>query len=156
VIRIEKAARDDRDTVLGLVEKLLRELEDSPDEFAGLEPGRVARDLEAAGDRFTAFLARSDSGEAVGIATLFESFAIYAGGSYGIIDEMYVDPAWRGAGVGRSLLQAVAEHGRRRGWVRIDVTAPPEKRWERTVRFYEREGFVFTGPKLRLMLARER
>ena len=153
-MRVVQATPAHRATVLELVGKLLRELEDSPDEFAGLESTRVLRDLEAAGDRFTAFLALSDADEPVGVATLFEAFAIYAGGSYGVIDEMYVDPAWRGSGVGSRLLEAVREHGRDRGWVRIDVTAPPEKRWERTVRFYEREGFVFTGPKMRLMLAR--
>ena len=152
-MRIVTATPEDRTAVLELVAKLLRELEDSPDEFAGLDATRVLRDLESADGRFTAFLALADSGAPVGVATLFEAFAIYAGGSYGIIDEMYVDPAWRGAGVGSRLLEAIREHGRRRGWLRIDVTAPPEKRWERTVRFYEREGFVFTGPKMRLRLA---
>jgi hypothetical protein len=30
--------------------------------------------------------------------------------------------------------------------------APPGEAWERSVRFYETQGFVFTGPKLRLDL----
>jgi GNAT superfamily N-acetyltransferase len=81
-----------------------------------------------------------------------ETFALYAGGSYGVIDEMYVDPAHRAGGVGRLLIDAVKDLARRKGWVRVDVTAPPGERWRRTVRFYEKQGFVFTGPKLRFKL----
>jgi GNAT superfamily N-acetyltransferase len=130
-------------------------LEDSPDEFQGIERARILGNLEEAGERFMAYLALSDSGEAVGVATLFEAFAIYAGGNYGIIDEMYVVPEHRSLGVGSRLLEAVRDEGRRRGWLRIDVTAPPDKKWARTVNFYESQGFVFTGPKLRLPLKPE-
>jgi GNAT superfamily N-acetyltransferase len=152
MIRVVQAGVAERDTVLALVEKLLRELEETPDEFEGIDRRRVERDRRAAGERFTAFLALNPKGDAVGVLTLFEAFAIYAGGNYGIIDEMYVEPEYRSRGVGGKLLQAVKDHGAARGWMRLDVAAPPEKRWERTVRFYEAQGFVFTGPKLRLRL----
>ena len=155
MIRIVRGGPEDRNTVLEMVQRLLGELEDSPEEFQGIERGRILRDLEGTGERLMAFLALSASGEAVGVATLFEAFAIYAGGNYGIIDEMYVVPEHRSRGVGRQLLQAVTDEGRRRGWLRIDVTAPPEKKWARTVRFYESQGFVFTGPKMRLALKTE-
>jgi|SRR6185436_5805827 len=100
MIRIRHAGPGDRGSVLALAETLLWELEDSPDEFRGIERGRILRDLEEAGERFTAFL------------------AVYAGGNYGIIEEMYVAPEHRCRGVGRQLLEAVAEEGRRRGWIR--------------------------------------
>jgi GNAT superfamily N-acetyltransferase len=96
-------------------------------------------------------LARAD-GRDVGVLTLTEQFAIYAGGRYGVIDELYVAPEHRSAGVGARLLEAAAALGATRGWRRLDVTAPPGTAWERTVRFYENHGFVFTGPKLRLDL----
>jgi len=35
---------------------------------------------------------------------------------------------------------------------RIDVTAPESARRERTRRFYQRQGYSFTGPKLKLLL----
>lgn len=151
-IEIVRARDRDRGEVLALVERLLLELEDRPEEFAGLDRARTLRDLASAGDRFAAFLARDAGGKAVGVVTIVETFAIYAGGRYGVIDELYVDPDCRSGRVGRRLIEAAADHGRSRGWVRIEVTAPPEKKWERTVRFYERQGFVFTGPKLRLPL----
>jgi GNAT superfamily N-acetyltransferase len=153
MIRVVQAAPADRDRVLNLVERLLAELEERPEEFRGIDRGKTLRDLAAAGGRFTAFLALDADDRAVGVVTVVESFALYAGGNYGVIDEMYVDPSRRSQGVGKLLIDAVKEHGAARGWLRIDVTAPPEARWERTVRFYEKEGFVFTGPKLRCRLS---
>src|SRR5207249_10371632 len=132
--------------------RLLHELEDHPEEFAEIDRDRVLRHLERAGERWNAFLARTPDGTTVGVATVMETFAVYAGGDYGVIDEMYVSPAHRSRGVGRRIIEAIKEHGRGRGWLRIDVTAPPEKRWERSVRFYETQGFVFTGPKFRFRL----
>lgn len=151
MIEIRRAGPQDRQTVLELVERLLTELEDLPKEFAGLDRDRTLFDLANAGDTFIAFLART-SGEPIGVLTVTETFAIYAGGRYGVIDEMYVVPDHRSSGVGRVLLEAAKELGMVRGWRRLDVTAPAGPAWERTVRFYERHGFVFTGPKLRCAL----
>ena len=47
-IRISRATADEREDVLGLVERLLAELEEHPEEFAGLDRSRTLRDLEAA------------------------------------------------------------------------------------------------------------
>lgn len=151
-VEIVRAGTADRAAVIALVERLLAELEEKPEEFAGLDRLRVQRGLDAAGERFTAFLARA-GGREIGVLTLTEHFAIYAGGTYGVIDELYVAPEHRASGVGGRLLAAAAAHGSARGWRRLDVTAPPGAAWERTVRFYESRGFVFTGPKLRLALA---
>src|SRR5437867_1383965 len=92
MIRIVQATPGDLETVLALVGALLRELEERPDEFHGIDRVRILRDLVATDGRFTAFLARTATGEAVGVATVMETFAIYAGGNYGVIDEMYVAP----------------------------------------------------------------
>ncbi|HEX9428408.1 MAG TPA: GNAT family N-acetyltransferase [Candidatus Polarisedimenticolia bacterium] len=159
MIRIDQATPADAAQVLSLVESLLRELEENPEdrgpgarEFEGIDRAKVLKDLSGVRGRFAVFLARTDAGETVGVATVMEAFAIYAGGNYGIIDEMYVVPGRRSAGVGGRIIEAIKAHGRRKGWLRIDVTAPPERHWERTVKFYEKQGFVFTGPKLRLKL----
>jgi GNAT superfamily N-acetyltransferase len=152
VTRVVRATAAERELVLSLVDRLLHELEDRPEEFAGIDRDRVLRHLERAGDRWSAFLARTPDGRSVGVATVMETFALYAGGDYGVIDEMYVDPEHRSRGIGRLIIDAIKEHGRRRGWLRVDVTAPPDRRWERSVKFYESQGFVFTGPKLRFRL----
>jgi GNAT superfamily N-acetyltransferase len=131
---------------------LLRELGHEAEESAAIDVARVTADWRAAGDRARVFGARGADGRLAGVLTLFESFAIYAAGAYGIISELYVAPAHRSSGVGRALVEAAVAHGRARGWLRIDVTAPEDPRFERTRRFYEREGFVFTGPKLKRLL----
>ena len=152
MVHVVRAQPVHLNVVMDLVNRLLAELGDGLDEFDRRDPVKTRGDLEACGDRFTAFLAQTDTGEAAGVVTVMEAFAIYAGGDYGIIDEMYVAPPYRSRGVGRQLIDAVKAHGRARGWLRLDVTAPPEPEWQRTVRFYEGQGFVFSGPKLRCML----
>jgi len=153
MVEIVAAGQADRAAVVRLVARLLAELEDSPVEFAGLDEAGALRALAADGGAFQAFLAREGGDEPVGVLTLTETFAIYAGGRYGVIDELYVAPEHRWRGIGRRLLEAAFAHGRARGWRRIDVTAPPGPKWERTARFYESQGFVFTGPKLRRPIA---
>lgn len=150
MIQIKLASKDEIERVFELVEALLRELEDAPDEFAGLDRATTIASLKDVGGRFQAFLAKAADGACVGVATVVESWAIYAGGAYGVIDEMYVVPEFRSRGVGKLLIDAIKEYGREKGWRRIDVTAPPEEKWKRTVAFYESLGFVFTGPKMRV------
>lgn len=132
--------------------RLLCELGEEADDLGRLNKPKVLEGWRAAGERFQVFAATDDSGAVLGLLTLSETFAIYANGNYGVIDEMYVVPEHRSTGVGKMLLNAVKEYGRRRGWSRIDVTAPESVRWDRTRQFYEREGFAFTGPKLKFVL----
>lgn len=151
-IRIEKLTLAQAVIVLDSVLRLLVELGEEADDLGRLDEPKVLEGWRAAGDRFQVFAARDESGVVLGLLTLSETFAIYANGNYGVIDEMYVVPEHRSAGVGSMLLDAVKEYGRTRGWSRIDVTAPESSRWDRTRRFYEREGFSFTGPKLKFVL----
>lgn len=138
--------------VFALVEQLLRELGEEGDEAGPLDRDALAAAWRARHDQHFAFLAQVGDSDAVGVVTVAESFAAYAGGPYGIINEMYVAPGYRSAGVGARLIAAVAALGRARGWRRIDVTAPEAARWARTRQFYERLGFRFAGPKLKLLL----
>ena len=149
MIQIEQVDIKQADRVFDLVSLLLTELSDDDDEFHGLDRTKILADWQRNPEGFTVFIARADDGAAVGIITLTETFAIYAGGSYGVIDELYVAPEYRSRQVGHMLLERVKEHGRMRGWQRIDVTAPLGTKWRRTVDFYLRDGFVHTGPKLR-------
>jgi GNAT superfamily N-acetyltransferase len=151
-ITIRKAEARDLPVVFDLVERLLRELGEEGDELGALDVEGVRRLWLAQGERTFALLAESPSGRPAGVATLVEAFAVYANGFYGMINEMYVVPEYRSAGVGARLIAEAAAEGRRRGWRRLDVTAPESERWLRTRRFYENQGFVFTGPKLKLAL----
>ena len=153
-MKVEPARDHETATVLALVKALLAELGGEGQEFAGIDRDKLQGDIakNLGSGRFLALLARDDSGTAIGVLTLSESFALYAGGEYGVIDEMYVRPQFRGQGVGRALVDEAAAIARDRGWFRLHVTGPENECDERAVRFYERLGFEFTGRKLRRLV----
>jgi GNAT superfamily N-acetyltransferase len=151
-IEITKLSIQDSADVFQEVIKLLVELGEEGDELGELSTEKVLREWQQAGDCFQVFAAKNEDGKIIGILTLAETFAIYANGNYGIINEMYTDPGYRSSGVGAKLIQAAIAYGRLKGWVRIDVTAPESDRWIRTKKFYEKQGFIFTGPKLKFLL----
>jgi GNAT superfamily N-acetyltransferase len=154
-MKISIAARDDDlDIVVALVTELLGELGAEGREFAGIDTTELEAVLGEGlvSGRFIALLARDDSSEALGVLTLSETFAIYAGGRYGVIEEMYVRPAFRERGVGRALLERAVTVAADRGWRRLEVTAPEDDAGSGAARFYQRRGFRFSGSKLRLLL----
>ncbi len=132
--------------------RLLTELGEEGDEVGVLNKPKLLQEWKNAGDRYHVFVVKDEHNSIRGILTLAQCFAIYANGNYGIIDEMYVAPEVRSAGIGALLIKAAVDFGRANGWARIDVTAPESDRWTRTRKFYEKEGFIFTGPKLKILL----
>lgn len=150
-ITISRLGLEDAETVFEWVLRLLVELGEEGEELGELARDQVLKVWRERRNQYHVYAAK-DGDRIVGILTLSVTFAIYANGEYGVIDEMYVDPEYRSAGVGAKLVQAAADFGRLQGWARLDVTAPESERWERTRRFYEKQGFVFTGPKLKLLL----
>lgn len=97
-------------------------------------------------DFHSTLLALTDEGKAVGILTVAESLAFYAGGRFGVINELYVVPPFRSEGVGKILLDAAKELAGQRGWNRLEVTTPGAE-YTDTLRFYAREGFMAIGPR---------
>ena len=151
-IRIDSLTIEDADVVFDWVLRLLHELGEEGEDLGDLDRVAVLSAWKKRKDQYHVLVARESSGQIVGVLTLSIAFAIYANGEYGVIDEMYVDPTYRSGGVGAMLVDAIVRIGREKGWSRIDVTAPESERWTRTRRFYEKLGFVFTGPKLKRSL----
>ncbi|HET6266426.1 MAG TPA: GNAT family N-acetyltransferase [Acidobacteriota bacterium] len=151
-VRVEKLTIKQAPVVFEWVLNLLKELGEEGDELGKLKTRKVLRDWDDHQGHFHVFAAKDGRGRMIGILTLAESFAIYANGSYGIINEMLTSADHRSAGVGAKLVEAAKQFGKKRGWARIDVTAPESRRWKRSRRFYEKQGFTFTGPKLRILL----
>ena len=94
--------------------------------------------------RYAALLARVE-GRPVGFVGLSEGHALYAGGPVGTMQEFYVSPEYRSAGIGSALIEAVKTHARERGWRRIEVCTPPLPEFQRSLDFYARNGFEITG-----------
>ena len=97
---------------------------------------------------FFAYVVFDQHDDAVGVITVSTVAAIYAAGVVGTIQELYVAPASRSTGAGRELLARIVELGRRSGWNRIEVGAPAQEQWSRTINFYKASGFTEIGPRL--------
>ena len=134
---------------------LLRELGEESEHLGDFDAARLEAEWRANPEMLRAIVAFDRDGSVAAVATLVESFALYANGRYGILLEMYVAPAHRSSGLGARLLQRAAAYGRTRGWSRIEVTAPEGSQWGRTVEFYKRNGFRYAGPKLKITLGEE-
>lgn len=104
-----------------------------------------------ADDHHSTLLATDDGGDVVGVLTIAETLSLYAGGYIGVLNELYVVPAYRSEGVGKILLDAAKSLAEERNWKRLEVTTPGEE-YAKTLRFYEREGFVAIGPRYKFVL----
>ena len=88
-----------------------------------------------------------------GFLALSESRALYAEGTFGTIPELYVRPAFRSCNVGTALVAEATKLSRVRRWTRLEVTTPPLPQFDRTLAFYERQGFSISGGrKMKLSL----
>lgn len=155
-IRIDPATETDAPLIAPLVGELLAEIMqaigvrafnfDLPDTVS-----RLAAFLREG--TYFAFLARDATGGAAGFLTLCEARALYAAGVFGTIPELYVRPELRSAGIGGRLVSEAGAFGIARGWTRLEVTTPPLPQFQKTLAFYEREGFGVTGGrKLKILL----
>jgi GNAT superfamily N-acetyltransferase len=103
--------------------------------------------------RYFVFVARERRLGPVGFLSLCETRALYAGGAFGIIPELYVRRDYRSQRIGRGLLEQAKALAEARRWRQLEVTTPPLPAFDASLRFYEREGFRITGGrKLKLSL----
>lgn len=108
--------------------------------------------LQIDSDNFhSTLLALDEDQDVVGVLTIVETLALYAGGRIGVVNELYVVPAYRSEGVGKMLLDEAKSLAEERGWVRLEVTTPGED-YPKTLRFYEREGFMAIGPRYKYLV----
>jgi len=155
--QIVQAKPEDAEVVAALVGELLHEimavLNEQAFRFHHDETVIRARSWLKDGV-YTVLLVREEAGaEPVGFLALYQSYALYTEGVYGTIPEFFVRPVHRSKGVGAALLEQARLLGRSRGWRRLEVTTPPLPQFDRTLAFYQREGFSISGGrKLKLEL----
>lgn len=87
----------------------------------------------------------------IGFVSMYESFALYSEGAYGTIPELYVRPEWRSNNIGSKLLESAVEFATTKGWRRLEVTTPPLPEFDRSLSFYQANGFKISGGR-KLML----
>ena len=147
-INIIEASPADSGLVGQLVYDLLIEL--FPDEghlFPLEKMKQAAGELLPSGSGVWSLLARIEN-ETVGMINLNECSAIYAGGKFGEITEMYVKPNFRSKDIGEKLISAAKAFAAKREWNVLEVGAPDVPRCQNTVNFYLRNGFSEIGPRL--------
>lgn len=96
-------------------------------------------------EKYFVFVARDNGGNPAGFISLYESYALYAEGAFGTIPELYVRPKYRANEFGLRLVSQAKSFGASRSWTRLEVTTPPLPQFDRTLAFYEREGFSISG-----------
>jgi GNAT superfamily N-acetyltransferase len=111
---------------------------------------QVSKDTEVVlkNDHVFGFVSFEDTSP-TGLIMLNECAAIYAGGIFGEISELYVAPKLRSRGIAGALIQEAVDFARSRKWNRLEVGAPNQPEWKRTFDFYVRAGFDEVGPRLR-------
>ena len=149
MVSIRSATRKDAELVAYFVHALL-------DELSGGKPPPMKGVVKVAEATLSepsvvAALAYAN-GEPVGVMILNECTAIYAGGKFGEISELYVHPDMRSKGIAQQLLIHAQREAHARRWKRIEVGAPSQPEWHRTLDFYTRNGFAEVGPRLRRLM----
>jgi len=146
-ILITTAQPSDAPAIARLVGDLLQEIMDAVGTqafaFSLVETEVRVRDWLEDGS-YTMLLAR-DGDRLAGLLALSECRALYAEGRFGIIPELYVCQDRRSQGVGRALVTEAKRVARSKGWARLEVTTPPLPQFDRTLAFYERQGFTVSG-----------
>lgn len=90
----------------------------------------------------------------VAVVTMSETYALYAGGKIGVIQEFYVSPDFRAFGLGSMLVEHVKTYGKKQNWSCIELCTPPLPAFERTLSFYQKNGLSpVGGRKMRQALA---
>ncbi|SMF97041.1 Ribosomal protein S18 acetylase RimI [Methylomagnum ishizawai] len=153
---IQRAAPHDAPLIAPLVGELLREIMAAIDLPAfNFDLAETTARLEdfIAQDQYFVFLARTVDGNPAGFIALYESRALYAEGTFGTIAELFVRPGFRSQTLGRRLLEQARELAHARGWKRLEVTTPPLPQFDKTLAFYQNQGFAITGGrKLKVVL----
>jgi len=81
----------------------------------------------------------------IAVATLTETYALYAGGKIGVVQEFYVSPEFRSAGVGSMLVEQIQSFAKEQNYSCIELCTPPLPEFERTLNFYIKTGLIPVG-----------
>jgi GNAT superfamily N-acetyltransferase len=91
-----------------------------------------------------AFIVRAE-GRAVGAAAVSTAFGLEAG-LYAELEDLYVDPAWRGQGIASALVEEAADWAKARGCRDVEIVlTPPAQARDGLAAWYEARGFRNTG-----------
>jgi GNAT superfamily N-acetyltransferase len=148
---IREAAHADVPAIAIALRELLIELGAPPTLPAALEaPAHALIDDGSLG----LLLVAEQQGQIVGVLGVSWQIAIRIPGRYGLIQELWVHPSWRGRTIGGDLLVALFELARRQQVMRLEVGLPSASfaHLAATEAFYVSCGFTTIGTRMRMLL----
>jgi GNAT superfamily N-acetyltransferase len=148
---IREATPEDVPQVTIAVRELLIELGADPTLPAALEaPARALIEDGSLG----VLLVAEERGQIVGVLGVSWQVAIRIPGRYGLIQELWVHPGWRGRTIGGDLLAALFKLARRQQVTRLEVGLPSEgfPHLPATEAFYVNSDFKTIGMRMRRLL----
>jgi GNAT superfamily N-acetyltransferase len=146
--RVRPAFADEVAPVAAAVARLLEELGSTPPAAHAMETAaRTLIEDDAAG----AVLVADAGDELVGVLAASWQVAIHVPGRYALVQDLWVDPAWRSRAIGRALLDGLFALAAERGVARAEVGIPRDgfPALAATRAFYERNGFAVLGARMR-------
>ena len=141
--RVRAARADDGPAIEALLEQLFA---GHSDVRAPAPARRRALPSLIDSDRMQVVVAE-DIGGVIGLISFSFNLALRYAGEYAQIEELIVDPRARGQKLGVLLVRAAIQAARERGCREIGLYAREETR-----AFYEKLGFGYAGPEVRLAL----
>ncbi|HTA13305.1 MAG TPA: GNAT family N-acetyltransferase [Solirubrobacteraceae bacterium] len=149
--QVRGASHRDIPAVVAGIAELLVELGGKPAPSAALEA--TARALIDDGDAGVLLVAECED-QIVGVLGVSWQIAIRIPGRYGLIQELWVHPSWRGRTIGGDLLVALFKLARHRQVTRLEVGLPSERfpHLAATEAFYLNNGFTTIGTRMRRLL----
>lgn len=118
-VTVREATREDLPDILRLVHALAV-YEKEPDAVEATEDDFAAVMFPAGGHPNTYGLVAETEGTIIGIAIWFHSFSTWTGKNGIWLEDLFVDPEFRGAGAGKALLGRLAQICRERGYTRLE------------------------------------
>jgi GNAT superfamily N-acetyltransferase len=148
---IREATHADVPAIVAGINRLLEELGGKPGDTDALE--RTAHELVEDSDAGLLLVAENLN-EVVGVLGVSWQIAIRIPGRYGLIQELWVHPAFRGMTIGGDLVVALFEIAREQGIRRLEVGLPSERFPDlgATEAFYVNNGFTTIGTRMRRLL----
>jgi GNAT superfamily N-acetyltransferase len=148
---VRPAGHGDVEAVAVAVRELLLELGGSPPELQAMR--RATAELIAS-PQLGAVLVAEAQERVVGVLAASWQLAIHVPGAYALIQDLWVDRAWRGRSLGGALLDGLFELARTKRFERVEVGLPREGfvGFTATEAFYLGNGFTANGPRMRRLL----
>ncbi|QDT04594.1 putative N-acetyltransferase YjaB [Rubripirellula lacrimiformis] len=146
-ISIRIASKNDANDIAGLVDRLLREIMEAIgiNAFNSNAVAMTEQLMRSIPDQDHFILIAETEDKAIGFAALSPAFSLYAGGYFGLVTELFVAPGHRSAGVGKQLIEHCLTLAASKNWSQLEVTTPPLPQFDRTLKFYQSNGFAITG-----------